>query len=659
MATRKKKKAPGASTSGAHKTTREEPHSKFKNQKQEDAGDGSVRHQREDQASWQAHEGRAFDDSDLLARGYKRTIFDYELPDSTLLYQQCRYDPTNDMLQPGVDAPKKRFLPRRPEFPATFDRATGSGSCLVGAGPRRVIYNWPAIMRAGPGSLVFVTEGEKNAQDLIKVGLLATTVLSHKWTPGCVAALTDYEVIILEDNDNDGRRQAATVQRLLTLGAAKSTRVVPATHLWKHLAPERAAAGPPEKADVSDWLHFGGDPNKLIDICREVPVEGAFTATPHSFPDEATLPVWDFLYGKHLLRGTVSITAAMGGTGKTSKSIVEALAMVIGKSLLGEEVPRQLRVLLINLEDNREAMDKRIAAVMKHYKLKPEEVGGRLFTKAKGELKLKVAKRARNGSVERNEAIIKGLSDFIVANKIDVVNIDPLIKTHGINENDTDAMQEVIECYDDIVQGGNCAIHLWHHMRKSGGGDVTIESIRGASAIVDACRSSRILISMTKGEADKLNLKTGAFHFREFSGRRTFAPPTDQSTWYELINVTLNNGFGDNVGVVTQWAHPGTKDVELTPYYIGEIKKVVGVTPKWRHNIRANMWVGIAVAQVLGLDPEDERAVVKRLVQMLLRSGALKRKEDKSSERKDVWFVVAGEDAPVQQPAQPKEGGNM
>jgi hypothetical protein len=36
-------------------------------------------------------------------------------------------------------------------------------------------------MGAGPGATVFVTEGEKNADALIAAGLLATTVLSHKW----------------------------------------------------------------------------------------------------------------------------------------------------------------------------------------------------------------------------------------------------------------------------------------------------------------------------------------------------------------------------------------------------------------------------------------------------------------------------------------------
>src|SRR5262249_16170536 len=146
-----------------------------------------------------------------------------------------------------------------------------------------------------------------------------------------------------------------------------------------------------------------------------------------------------------------------------------------------------------------------------------------LFTKAKGEFKLKVAKRARNNSVERNEALLKGLTNFIVENEIHVVSIDPLVKTHGLKENDPD-MQEVIEYYDDIAEAANCAIHLWHHMRKSGGGETTIESVRGSSAIVDACRSSRILETMTTEEAKKYKLTPG-FYFREFSGRRTFAEP--------------------------------------------------------------------------------------------------------------------------------------
>jgi RecA-family ATPase len=117
------------------------------------------------------------------------------------------------------------------------------------------------------------------------------------------------------------------------------------------------------------------------------------TLEPHAFPDEASIPPWDFLYGRHLLRGTVSCTAAMGSTGKSSMGIVEALALASGKALLGVQVPRPLRVLLINLEDNRNAIDKRIAAAMRHHGLTREDIGGRLFTLAKGEIKFKIAKQ--------------------------------------------------------------------------------------------------------------------------------------------------------------------------------------------------------------------------------------------------------------------------
>jgi AAA domain len=74
--------------------------------------------------------------------------------------------------------------------------------------------------------------------------------------------------------------------------------------------------------------------------------------TPHTFPDERTIPLWDWAYGRLLLRETVTTTVAIGGTGKSSLGSAEALALTTGRALLGIEVPRPLRVLLVNLEDN-------------------------------------------------------------------------------------------------------------------------------------------------------------------------------------------------------------------------------------------------------------------------------------------------------------------
>src|SRR5262249_28305020 len=141
---------------------------------------------------------------------------------------------------------------------------------ILGAPDRRVIYNWPAVMRAGPGSNVFVTEGEANAKALIDAGLLATTVLSHKWTPECAAALTGHHLIILADHDKEGAILAKAAQKKL-IPVAGSTRVVPAAHLWTHLRVGDPAPGD----DVQDWIARGGDIGRLLDICREIPIVAA------------------------------------------------------------------------------------------------------------------------------------------------------------------------------------------------------------------------------------------------------------------------------------------------------------------------------------------------------------------------------------------------
>lgn len=376
-------------------------------------------------------------------------------------------------------------------------------------------------------------------------------------------------------------------------------------------------------------------------------------ALPHGFPSEASIPRWDFLYGTHLLRRTVSGTAAMGATGKSSTSIVEALAMTSGKPLLGIPVPHRMRVLLICLEDNRNTMDKRIAAAMRHHGLTPEDIGGRLYVKAKGEIKFKIAKQARAGSVQRNEKLIEGTVAFLLADKIDVMSIDPIIKTHAVNENDNSAMSDVIECYDDIAERADCAISLWHHTRKGNSLGVTIDSARGAIAFVDACRSVRILETMTKEEAQKHKIEDYRRYFRGFSGKLNFAPSTDQSDWFRITSVSILNGpsliadfdgsnGGDDVGVVEAWKHPGTREVQLTPENIIAIKLAVA-QGEWRDSVQAGMWVGKAIGPILRLDPEDDKPAIKKTIKKLITDGVLKTITGRSEARKSCLFVVCAD----------------
>jgi hypothetical protein len=391
-----------------------------------------------------------------------------------------------------------------------------------------------------------------------------------------------------------------------------------------------------------------------------VPAADAFTATAYAVPDENTLPSWDWLYGKHLLRGTVSGTVAAGGTGKSTKAIVEALAITTGKPLLGVPVPKPCRVLLINLEDNRLAMHKRIVAAMKHYGLTQADLGERLFVIAKGETKIKIAgmmKRVRGLAFERDDDIIASLIDFITKNNIDVVSVDPFVKTHGVSENDNVLIQAVVECYDDIAEQARCAIHLWHHTRKQGDGAISVESARGAIAFVDACRSVSVLETMTKAEGDKLKVEGHAsLYLKEYNGKRNFAPPPDQATWYRFINVALNGGFGDDVGVITPWQPPSARKVELTLALVEQIKREVAAG-EWRESIQAEMWVGKAVAKVLGLDADADKLMVKNIVSQFLKNGVLKTVPGRDAKREPRMFVVCGDGAGRPTPAGGAPGG--
>ena len=107
-------------------------------------------------------------------------------------------------------------------------------------------------------------------------------------------------------------------------------------------------------------------------------------------------------------------------------------------------------------------------------------------------------------------------------------------------------MTEVIECYEEVAAGANCAVHLWHHTRKGNGEGATVESARGAQAFVDAYRSVRILERMTKKERNDLlvavpDIGEAGWYFREFNGKRNFAPPADESSWYRYVSIELDN----------------------------------------------------------------------------------------------------------------------
>ncbi len=311
-----------------------------------------------------------------------------------------------------------------------------------------------------------------------------------------------------------------------------------------------------------------------------------------------------FLYGRHYLRGFLSVTVAPGGVGKSSLGMVEAAAMATGRDLLGIGGVKPRRVWLINGEDPRDEMDRRLEAIVRHYGLTADELTG-LNMDSGRDFRFLLA-RDQFGRLERNQIGVDLLVARIKELAIDVVVFDPLIAFHEIKESDSGGMEIVAQALNDIAERGGVAIEVVHHSRKLNGGETTTEDARGSTALIAKARTTRVLNRMTKAEAEGWGLSVARSFFRVDTGDKTnVAPPAERATWYRLEGVNLDNATeddpSDNVAVVTPWTPP-IYERETDPETIDAIKAAVREHGNCRESPAAAAWVGRVIAEVLGMD---------------------------------------------------------
>jgi len=144
----------------------------------------------------------------------------------------------------------KSFVQRQP--------TDGGGWLYTMAGVTSIPYRLPELL-ADPEAIVFIVEGEKDADRLASLGLMATTNPggAGKWRDEHGDYLQGRDVVLLPDNDEPGRKHEESITRSL-VGKARSVKIV-------HLP------GLPEKGDVSDWLDAGHTVEELRKLVSETP----------------------------------------------------------------------------------------------------------------------------------------------------------------------------------------------------------------------------------------------------------------------------------------------------------------------------------------------------------------------------------------------------
>lgn len=403
--------------------------------------------------------------------------------------------------------------------------------------------------------------------------------------------------------------------------------------------------------DVLDFREFGAGEEMAEPTIAGNP---GIKATPFVLINPSDIPTRKWLYGRHYVRRFVSTTVAPGGLGKSSLGIVETLAMVTVRDLLGLKVPGALRVWIWNGEDPRDELDRRIAAACLHYQISASDIADRLFVDSGRDLPIRIVEMAAGQRTVVAVPTVEGVEQAIRENRIDLLVIDPFVASHAVPENDNGAIDRVAKTWAGIAERCNCAIELVHHVRKTASGPegYAVEDARGGSSLLGAVRSARVLNAMSKEEAERLGIEEGhrRLHFRVDDGKANMAPPMERASWFKMVSVGLGNGRGlepeDNVGVATAWEMPGVLD-SVTADDCERVIAMVRADPTYRHDSRASNWIGFAIADVLGLDVDRkaDREQVNRVLRIWIENGALAIERRQDEQRKMRSYIIPGKAA--------------
>jgi len=234
-----------------------------------------------------------------------RIVNTYDYTDETgkPLFQVCRMSP-------------KDFRQRQPNGPGKWKWN------LKGIEP--VLYHLPKLLNAEE---ILVCEGEKDADNLTKLGFTATTAPmgANKWRESYNKPLFGKNVVLLPDNDNQGREHMARVGASLN-GYAASIKLL-------------NLPGLPSKGDVSDFISSFKDSDEAAERLA-VMIENS---EPYEPPkkvtiDNAVLSISDFhqiktdqrkVYLKPWLKeDAIVLISGWRGAGKTffALSLLDAVA---------------------------------------------------------------------------------------------------------------------------------------------------------------------------------------------------------------------------------------------------------------------------------------------------------------------------------------------
>lgn len=523
-------------------------------------------------------------------------------------------------------------------------------------------YRLPEIV-ARPNDDIWLVEGEKDADTLASLGLLATTA------PGGATAFPRDDMGFLKWFD--GRRVYAIPDND-EAGAKWRERVAHGIADVKFLH----LSGP---KDVTDYVNAGHDIADLVRLCdvdfdaldafepvapsspaapEQEPKAPSITPTKFEWCDPSTIPPREWVYDTHLIRKFVSLTVSPGGLGKSSLALVEALSLVVGRPLLADAKTHEgpLRVWYWNGEDPQEETKRRVMAAAKHYRLSADDLGGRLFTDSGRDTPLVLGHNDRDG-ITLNEDLFERIETTMIEHGIDVFIADPFVSAHRLGENDNNAIDALIKRLGRVADKTNTAIEIVHHVRKpnSTQAETYVNDARGASALIGGVRSARVLNVMSEdvatsgGVPQDLRMR----HFSVSDGKANMSPKAGEARWRFLESINLENKTADresdNVGVVTYYELPKeAKQMHDLSRSEDEMRLILSTDDTVRHwdgkgrGRKPKNWLGHRILDALQIHGGEHDAAMQRLITGWIKDGTIVTRAAWADGNRNTFLTLPG-----------------
>ena len=222
-----------------------------------------------------------------------------------------------------------------------------------------------------------------------------------------------------------------------------------------------------------------------------VPVDVAGVWTDPSPPTE-------FIWGEYLPRGTTTLFAAHGGTGKSTIGLMLAVATAVGLPLLG--VPTKAApAIFVSLEDGARIVRDRLGRICRWLNVEPARLAGRLFILDGTENPELYQADNRNKAGEESRAYAELLA-LVQSTGAGLVLIDNASDAYGGDEIVRRQVRGFIRSLNLIAQHGDAAVMLLAHVDKTtsrAGKSDNGEGYSGSTAWHNSVRS-RLFLSRDK-----------------------------------------------------------------------------------------------------------------------------------------------------------------